>query len=73
MTVLVQPSDPIAAERRQYRLIWGIVFLVVLAITLAARLLPRRLRPWSPHGGSRMSSIAEARAVTNTVLPFAFL
>lgn len=62
-----------AAERRQYRLIFGVAFLVFLTITLVARLLPRRLRPWSPEGGRRMSFIAEARAVTNTVLPFAFL
>jgi hypothetical protein len=62
-----------ADERRQYRLIFGFAFLVFLTITLLARLLPRRLRPWSPEGGRRMSLVAEARAITDTVLPFAFL
>ena len=71
MTTMTPVSG--ADERRQYRLIFGIAFLVFLTITLVARLLPRRLRPWSPEGGRRMSFIAEARAVTNTVLPFAFL
>ena len=62
-----------AVERRQYRLIYGTAFLVFLTITLMARLLPRRWRPWSPERGRRMSFIEEARAVTNTVVPFAFL
>ncbi len=73
MTVLHHPSDFVAAERRQYRLVFGVAFFVFFAFTVLARLLPRRLRPWAPAGGGPMSLIAEARAVTNRVLPFAFL
>ncbi len=73
MTALNHPSDLIPAERRQYRLIFGVVFIVFLTITVLARMLPRRLRPWSPVGERHLSLIAEARAVTNTVVPFAFL
>ena len=73
MTALNHPSDLIAAERRQYRLIFGVAFIVFLTITLLARLLPRRMRPWSHAGDRHLSLIDEARAVTNTVVPFAFL
>lgn len=73
MTVLNQSAQFVAAERRQFRLIFGVAFVVFLVITAMARLLPRRLRPWSPAGGRRLSFVAEARALTNTVVPFAFL
>ena len=73
MSVLTHESYPVAAERRQYRLIFGVVFLVFLVFTLATRLLPRRMRPWSQEVGRGRSSIAEARGLANTVLPFAFL
>lgn len=73
MTVLNHPSDLVAAERRQYRLIFGVAFTLFLTITLVARLLPRRLRPWSPTGDRHLSFIAEAEALTNRVVPFAFL
>ena len=73
MTALNQTSQFVAAERRQFRLISGVAFVVFLTITAFARLLPRRLRPWSPSGDRHLSFIAEARALTNTVVPFAFL
>jgi hypothetical protein len=73
MTALNHTSQFVAAERRQFRLIFGIAFVVFLTITAFARLLPRRLRPWAPTGDRRLSFIAEARALTNTVVPFAFL
>jgi hypothetical protein len=73
MTILNQTAQFEAAERRQFRLIFGVAFVVFLTITALARLLPRRLRPWSPAGNRRLSFIAEARALTNTVVPFAFL
>jgi hypothetical protein len=73
MTVLNHTSDLWAQERRQYRLIFGVAFVVLVTITLFARLLPSRLRPWPPVADPRMSIIAEARAVTHRVLPFAFL
>lgn len=73
MTACHQSSALLARERRQFRLIFGFAFVVFLTIALIARLLPRRLRPWAPQGGRRLSFVAEARAVTNTVIPFAFL
>ena len=73
MTVLNHPSDLVAAERRQYRLIFGVVFILFLTITLLARLLPRRLRPWSAPEDRHLSFIAEAQVMTDRVVPFAFL
>ena len=72
--IAVQRSNALLArERRQFRMIFGVAFVVFLTITLIARILPRRLRPWVPAGDRRLSFVAEARAVTNTVIPFAFL
>ena len=73
MTTFTHTSALWAREQRQYRLIFGGAFLVILIITPLARLLPLRLRPWPPVGDTGMSFIAEARAVTHRVLPFAFL
>ena len=73
MTTLNHASALWARERRQYRLIFGLTFLVFLIITPLARVLPSRWRPWPPVGDGRRSLIAEARAVTQRILPFAFL
>lgn len=73
MTASQQTSQLLAAERRQFRLIFMAAFAVFLTITALARLLPRRLRPWSPPADRRLSFVAEARALTHTVVPFAFL
>lgn len=73
MTAYRQSTALPVRERQQFRFIYGVAFVVFLTITLIARLLPRRLRPWVPVSGRRLSFVAEARAVTNTVIPFAFL
>ena len=73
MTALYQSTALLAQERRQYRLIFGVAFVVFLVIALIARILPGRLRPWAPARNRHLSFVAEARAVTNTVIPFAFL
>lgn len=73
MTALNHTSDLWVQERRQYRLIFGLVFVVIVTIALFARLLPSRMRPWPPVADPRISIIAEARALTHRVLPFAFL
>ena len=73
MTAINDVSALWAQERRQYRLIFGVAFLVFLIITPLARLLPSRWRPWPPVGDGRLSLVAEARAVTHRILPFAFL
>jgi hypothetical protein len=69
----IQSSVLLAQERKQFRLIFGVAFVVFLALSLVARALPRRWRPWVPAGDRRLSLIGEARALTNTVIPFAFL
>jgi hypothetical protein len=73
MTILSHTSELWAQEHRQYRVLFGLTFIVVWAIALAARLLPVQMRPWPPVSGRRLSIFAEARAVTQRVLPFAFL
>lgn len=62
-----------ARERRQYRLIFGVAFVIFWVTSLFARLLPSRMRPWPPVTDVHRSCFAEARAVTHRVLPFAFL
>ncbi|HYN76651.1 MAG TPA: hypothetical protein VES73_02520 [Lamprocystis sp. (in: g-proteobacteria)] len=73
MTAFHQSTAVMAQERRQFRLVFGVTFMLFLGIALIARVLPRRLRPWAPVGNRHLSFVAEARAVTNTVIPFAFL
>jgi hypothetical protein len=73
MTALHHSTALLAQERRQFRLIFGLAFVVFLVIALIARILPRRLRPWAPVGNRRLSFVAEAHAVTSTFIPFAFL
>lgn len=73
MTTLNHVSELWARERRQYRVIFGVAFLVILIITPLARLLPARWRPWPPVGTGHQSFFAEARVVTQRILPFAFL
>jgi hypothetical protein len=73
MTALNHAPVLWAQERRQYRLLFFVIFVVFLIITPLARLLPSRWRPWPPVGGARLALIAEARAMTHRILPFAFL
>ena len=73
MTMYNHASTPWAKERRQFRFIYGVFFVLFLIIAPFARLLPSRWRPWSVVNDGRLSLIAEARAVTQRVLPFAFL
>jgi hypothetical protein len=58
------------AARREYRLVWGIAFLIFLAVALAARILPpaRRVAAF----GARRSVLGDARALTNSTIPIAF-
>lgn len=73
MTTMNHVSQVWEQERRQYRLIYRVAFLVILGITPLARLLPARWRPWPRVVEGRASLVAEARAVTQRILPFAFL
>ena len=73
MIALHQSTAILAQERRQFRMVYSVAFIVFLGMALIARLLPGRLRPWAPSGNRHLSCVAEARAVTDTVIPFAFL
>ncbi|MFO1090928.1 MAG: hypothetical protein U1E46_15250 [Hyphomicrobiales bacterium] len=60
------------SEQREYRLLYGVCLALLVIVALATRLLPRRLRPLG-SSSHRMSVIEEARAATDTLLPFAFM
>ena len=73
MTTINHVSTLWDQERRQYRLIFWVTFMILLIITPFARLLPNHWRPWPAASGRHLSLVAEARAVTQRVLAFAFL
>jgi hypothetical protein len=60
------------SDRRQYRLLFGLCFAILLMVALVTRLLPRSLRPLG-SSRQRMSVLEEARAATDQFLPFAFM
>ena len=60
------------SDRRQYRLLFGLCFAILLAVALVTRLLPRNLRPLG-SARQRMSVLKEARVATDQFLPFAFM
>lgn len=60
-------------EAWDFRLIFATSFAIFLVAAVVGRLLPWR---WSPRPAGRAGSksvIAEARATTNTFVPFAFM
>ena len=56
----------------EYRLYYAIVFAVALPIALVGRLFPRRLTETGDAEASR-SVWAEARALTDAVIPYLFM
>lgn len=63
-----------ASERRQYRVILASTFLFFLTAALIARVLPKSWQPASDAAASGHRSIlVEARALADSVLPFAFM
>lgn len=56
----------------EYRLIYGVAFLYFLALSLVGRLFPPSWRPSLPGTERGLSVFAEARAITGTLIPFAF-
>ena len=57
----------------EYRLYYAIVFVVALPIAIVGRLFPRQLGTGHDGAEERRSVWAEARALTNTVIPFLFM
>lgn len=75
--VTTSSSVPFSRARREeawdFRLIFATSFAIFLVAAVVGRLLPWR---WSPRPAGRAGSrsvIAEARATTNTFVPFAFM
>ena len=62
-----------ATGAKQYHLIFAVGFAVFLMIAVAGRLLPRRWRAGPPGPHADMSIFEEAKAMTNTYVPFAFM
>ncbi len=74
MRTVATPTDQAPADANwQYRCIYAVTFTVFLAVVIVARLLPARWRPWPTAGHERLSIFAETRAVTSTIIPFAFM
>jgi hypothetical protein len=65
---------PTRTESIQFMLLYGIGFTAFLVIALFGRALPKSWRPW-PGGaeGNYVSIIAEAKAMAQTFMPFAFM
>ena len=70
-TAHVAPRRAPRRKPAEYRLYFAIVFVVALPVALVGRLFPRRLA----DGGAeeRRSVWAEARALTDTVIPYLFM
>lgn len=56
----------------EYRIYFTIGFLVAMPIVLFDRLFPRQLEPFE-RPETRRGLVTEARAMTNTVIPFVFM
>lgn len=71
---LLTGSAWIAGERRQFRWMVAVGFLLLLLPATVARLSGWRWRPWPPAGREGYGSIiGEAKAAAETYIVFAFL
>ncbi len=68
---LGQPR-PARKKTGEYRLYYAIVFAVALPIAIAGRLFPRALSGEAGEG-ARRSILAEARGLTDAVIPYLFM
>lgn len=77
MTLLKQSTDPMAgfaeSEARQFKRIFVVSVVVFMVVGAVARLLPTSLRPFRSAPGERRSLFAEAKAMANRFIPFAFM
>jgi hypothetical protein len=73
----MKPISPLARlakqEAKEFRLIFAACFVIFLMVVIMARLLPKQWRPWPAAAQGRTSIINEAKAATNTFIPFAFM
>ncbi len=60
-------------EARQFRVIYMICFLIFLVVAMFGRLLPDKWRPLQADVIEKRSVIGEAKAATNTILPYVFM
>ncbi len=70
--VATPPVHPSGEGNWQCRCIYAVTFAVFLPAVVLQRLLPARWR-LLPVAGKRQSVFAETRAVTSTIIPFAFM
>jgi hypothetical protein len=66
-------EDLAEGDVKQFRHMFLVTVLLFLPVILVMRLLPRSIRPWDPDSGEKKSIFAEAKAVANAFLPFAFM
>ncbi len=60
-------------ERIEFRLIYGVVFLLFFCFAVLKRLLPWTWRSASPALSDRRSVIGEAKSAASASVPFAFM
>lgn len=65
-------SQPIDSDRRNYRRLFHLTFLLFLLVAAVGRLLPRSWRPFGSVGEGE-TVFEEAQRAANTVLPFVFI
>lgn len=58
---------------REFRLLFAVCFMFFLVVAVAARLLPRRWRPFPPGPRGARSIFGDARAAANTSIPFVYM
>jgi hypothetical protein len=57
----------------EYQLYFGVTFLILLPVFIAARLLPRRWHPLPSIRDAGKSPFGEARMAASMVVPFVFM
>ena len=72
------PTQPhltaaVDSDRRQFRLLFRMTFLLFVLSALLGRVLPRSWRANASHHGAKESVVEEARRKANTILPFLFV
>jgi hypothetical protein len=67
------PAELAVQDRREYRRLLGLTFVLFFLIAAVSRLLPKAWRPLASRDGSAESVYAEAMRSAYTVVPFVFM
>ncbi|MEJ2575590.1 MAG: hypothetical protein P8106_02605 [Gammaproteobacteria bacterium] len=65
-------ADIAREDRKEFRRLFGVAFVLFFLIAAVSRLLPRAWRPLAAASGRRESIYAEAVRAAYTAIPFAF-